>query len=1129
MSDSMVFRLVGQDGLSPVLLRAGAAARRMDDDIDGASARSGRSLNNLTQSGGGLNTLTMRLTGTGPAIRTWGQRLDDAARNSSSGMDQLRGALTRVRGVLPGILGVAGGMGVLAAKFGAAVPAAAALAGTLQNILPAAGVAATGILAVVSAQAALKIGLSGVDEAVKLAFDPSKAAEFNEAVKKLSPNAQKFVLQLKAMGPAFSGLKKHVQDNLFERLDTTMARTGKATLPIFKSNLGLAASAMNLMGRQVLNTATRLAEDGALGKALNSATRGLFHLKALPATVVQGLVQIGAAAGPSFEQLTRAGGGAVEKLSAKLAGAFESGAMQRSIETAVGLVKQLASVVGNVGKVLGNVFSAAQTSGGGMIGVLQSITGELAKVTASPAVQSALSSLFTTMGTLGRTVAPLLGQALRAVGPVIAALGPPVQTLVKNLGSALTPVIKGLSPVLLAVATTVGGLVSALSPLLPIVGNLVGGLLGALAPVLSALGTQLGLVAKSVVTLLSPALRGLVGFVVPVVGLFGKLVAAWVGVQNKILTVLQPSLSSLGKSFGQILTALRPLVIGFTSFITTGLDAMLPVLDPIIRGVGQLASLLAGGLAKAVTGVAVPAIRAITALLKGDFGAAWRHAATAAHHGKQLVIDAMNKLPGALAKIMGRVVVGLQAKAQEAAVKLAVRFGGAVERAKQQVGKLPGKAAAALAGLGARMSARAGAELNRLVAAVGAKIGAAVARVRTLPGRARGAMAGAGGALVGVGRQMIAGLISGMGSMIGAVVSRARSIAGAAITAAKRALGVKSPSRVFHEIGRQTGRGLIQGLTSTKSKIDATADKLANAITRAFKGRRTHKDDRLVRLVQRGNHRLQRLADKRDKIAARIAEARKFAADTASTARGTGALSSLVSGEDISVGAIKGGLADKIGQLREFTRHLKMLRAKGLNKNMLRQILEMGPEQGAAYANALAGAGKGTIRGINALQSTLGKQSKSLGRFGADALYDSGKKAGRGFLAGLAAQKKSIESLMVKIAKGMQKAIRRALGIRSPSRVMAEVGRQSTLGLAVGLTRPIGAVDRAMGQVAAAVAGTTPRVPVALPATRAAGGGTVIHIHVDGTVMDPMAVAKKIQKVLLEKKRVQGGKGLGFD
>lgn len=55
---------------------------------------------------------------------------------------------------------------------------------------------------------------------------------------------------------------------------------------------------------------------------------------------------------------------------------------------------------------------------------------------------------------------------------------------------------------------------------------------------------------------------------------------------------------------------------------------------------------------------------------------------------------------------------------------------------------------------------------------------------------------------------------------------------------------------------------------------------------------------------------------------------------------------------------------------------------------------------------------------------------------------------------------------MLSIAKSMQAAIRKALGIKSPSTVMAEVGRQSTLGLLQGIAGPVPAVKKAMSGVA---------------------------------------------------------------
>jgi hypothetical protein len=88
----------------------------------------------------------------------------------------------------------------------------------------------------------------------------------------------------------------------------------------------------------------------------------------------------------------------------------------------------------------------------------------------------------------------------------------------------------------------------------------------------------------------------------------------------------------------------------------------------------------------------------------------------------------------------------------------------------------------------------------------------------------------------------------------------------------------------------------------------------------------------------------------------------------------------------------------------------------------------------------------------------------------------------------------------------MQKAIRRALGIRSPSTVMAEVGRMSGLGLAGGLGRTVPVVDRAMGLLAGTVASGVPTrlagprlgaldAVGALPAGRVGAGGITVHHH----------------------------------
>jgi trimeric autotransporter adhesin len=337
---------------------------------------------------------------------------------------------------------------------------------------------------------------------------------------------------------------------------------------------------------------------------------------------------------------------------------------------------------------------------------------------------------------------------------------------------------------------------------------------------------------------------------------------------------------------------------------------------------------------------------------------------------------------------------------------------------------------------------------------------------------------GAGTGMGGAGAAVAQGLASGMTGSAGLVLEGARQMAAAVAAGVRGELQISSPSKVMQALGKDTGAGFVKGLTGTREQISRSAASIAESITKAFRGRKTTVDDRLVTMVAFANKRLQSLAAERDRIAQRIADAKKFSADVAAQAKGAFSLQSLTQGPaGVSGETIRRGLAAAGGQIREFISRINVLRKKGLSKDLLAQIIGMGPEAGLEFANVLSRQSASSLKEINRLQGQINKASTDLGKLSADALFDAGKQSGRGFLAGLAGQQKQIEQLMLSIAKSMQKAIRKALGIKSPSTVMAEVGRQSTLGLAAGLVDRLPAVDQAMSRVAGRVAGVRPTAP----------------------------------------------------
>ncbi|MFE5079968.1 hypothetical protein [Streptomyces mirabilis] len=381
------------------------------------------------------------------------------------------------------------------------------------------------------------------------------------------------------------------------------------------------------------------------------------------------------------------------------------------------------------------------------------------------------------------------------------------------------------------------------------------------------------------------------------------------------------------------------------------------------------------------------------------------------------------------------------------------------------------------------------------------------------------------GNTVSAGNAAAQGLAVGLGATSG-VHAAARTLAAAVEAGVREELQIASPSKKMKALAADIGKGLIVGLTGSQAKIKSVAADLAKDIRTAFSGR---KESNLVGYVNRQTGKLLAAAKKRDAIAAKIAEAKKYASDVTSAARESAGLSNLgMQPEEVTAGGIKAGLGQKLAQIKQFTKYVDILAKKGLNKGLLRQILNMGPDTGYAYASALVGADKNTFKSINSLQGQLDKSTTTLGQVGADGLYDAGKNAGRGFLKGLEGQQKDIEKLMMSIAKGMQKAIKKALGIKSPSTVMAQLGRYSTQGLARGLVDGVPILDRALDVVSGRVAGTQPVIgrPAA---TGGAGAGTVIYFTVD---VRPGGTAdwEAIRRGLLSLKRHHGANvnlGLG--
>ncbi|MET7731219.1 hypothetical protein ABZT02_07605 [Streptomyces sp. NPDC005402] len=975
-------------------------------------------------------------------------RVDENRPNRFLGLLSRMGSAGRSAG-----LSIAAGFGKASAAIGAAVPLAGGLVATLANIAPAAAVGVSGMAALQLATGTVKLAAVGMDDALSAALDPEKAADFEKALGKLSPEAAKFATAVHDAAPALRDLQQDVQNEVFRGLADNLERTAKSVLPVLRTNVLSTATALHDMGAGVLDAARGLGESGTLGKALGSASKGLQNLSGVPGVVVTALGQVAAAAGPSFEKLTAAAASGAATIGEKLGKAFESGRMQQAIETAIGLIGDLVDVGANVGSILGSIFSAAQTSGGGLIGTLQKITGSLADAFASPAVQGGLSALFSTMSMLASTVAPLLGQALGVIGPVLEALGPPVQTLIAALGDALSPIIAALGPVLVQAADAVGALVVAASPLLPVVGQLAASLLPALTPLLEAaqvtfeaLAPVVAQVAGILQETLAPILAQLPALVQPLADLMATQLVTIFQLLGETLVQVGPSMVQLGVAAGQLLVAATPLIEIFAQLTAQMLQQLVPALVPVIGFVGDLAAVLSGSLAATITGVVIPAVQVIGDLMRGDFSSATNTA-------KAAVQSMADRVTGLLSDLVGR-------------------------------------ARSALSSLGSALVGRMNEAGASLRAAASQKISEARAQIARLPGEARAALGNLSSYLAGAGAQLIQGMINGVRSMAGSLAASARSVVSGAVDAAKSVLGIHSPSKVFHGIGVNTIQGFIKG-------IDGTTAQLRSKLAAIMKELPANTRSGVGKTLKKATAELEKLVTQHDSVVKKLATAQKKLDDLvkARAKAASDITSGILSEADIttghadvnSVSAITVGLQQALKATKAFQTNIAALKKSGLRSDLLQEIADKGVAAGGATAAALAKATPAELKKINDLQSQLAKSATATGNTVGDALYSAGIRAAQGLVAGLKSQEKAIEKTMEKIAKGMLTTTKKVHKTKSPSRAFHEVGVMDGEGLRLGFQSMAAKIRDTFRSVAGGALDIASGVSSALSVTPSAG------------------------------------------
>jgi TP901 family phage tail tape measure protein len=312
---------------------------------------------------------------------------------------------------------------------------------------------------------------------------------------------------------------------------------------------------------------------------------------------------------------------------------------------------------------------------------------------------------------------------------------------------------------------------------------------------------------------------------------------------------------------------------------------------------------------------------------------------------------------------------------------------------------------------------------------------------------------------------------------------------------------------LLHESGQLVIRGFVNGLQSKFAEVESVLGDFTARLEIAFKAKDLSAG--LVAMIKQGDAALEAAAATRDALADRFkaatdrlttlidARASFIASATQATTSGGNLTGLGATGVDATVDAatILDMLKAKVDQATTFASNLIGLGKAGLSKQMLEQLAAAGAEQASASAAALNAAGADAIKQANALQLQLQDAARIAAKFVGNDLYNAGIAAAQGLLKGLKSQQAAIEAQMLEIAKSMAASIRKALGIKSPSTLFAQVGRYVGEGLIAGMDAMQGKATASAGALIGSV--SAPRI--ADPATAIAQGvggptGNVIRI-----------------------------------
>jgi hypothetical protein len=232
--------------------------------------------------------------------------------------------------------------------------------------------------------------------------------------------------------------------------------------------------------------------------------------------------------------------------------------------------------------------------------------------------------------------------------------------------------------------------------------------------------------------------------------------------------------------------------------------------------------------------------------------------------------------------------------------------------------------------------------------------------------------------------------------------------------------------------GKKLVAAFSEGTLTTVAAIKSEAATALKTLQTYYSGPAA---SRLEATITRQTTAMEKLAAASAKVSATIANMKAFSAQEVQSLQGFSNISNITGTTNSTTGAtapptgaqIKAGLQKMLAQLRQFEAVIKKLKAEKVASVMIEQVIQLGPEEGIQYGQAILAGGKTLIAQINKTEKAITGEETVIGHTSAEIQY--GQSITKGFLASLEKQETTLKKKMQNLGDEIAKELAKALGV----------------------------------------------------------------------------------------------------